>query len=116
MYIYFENYMIAQVILFPWSLLCVAAWAVVALGTTWAVFSPKIRDTVLERIALSIISVAACSRAYYIWETKAVSIDGTVVALALGFYVLVLYWKHCFVIPRMRSWPKRGNDFVDHKR
>lgn len=85
---------VMQAIVYPWSLLGVVSWAIVAAGATWAVLSPHVRDVVLERIALSCIAVVSVSRAYCAYKTHTVAGELMVVAVVLAAYVVVLYLKH----------------------
>jgi hypothetical protein len=88
----------------PWAWLSVAGGLIVGISTTVAVFAPRVRDTLLERICLASISIGAYSRAIFIYVNAEVPVDGAWTAITLGIYCLVIWWKYCYVIPRRKDF------------
>lgn len=78
-------------------------WCVVAAGATTAVFSPKIQDTLMERIGLSGVAVVALAAAWRALEKGWVTNTGFLVSIALAFYVVAVFCKHCRVCHTGRS-------------
>lgn len=88
----------------PWADLAIIGWLIVGITTTVAVFAPRVRDTVLERICLAAIAIGAISRAIFIYVRSEVPSDGAWTAITLGIYCIVLWWKYCYVIPRRKDF------------
>jgi Iap family predicted aminopeptidase len=79
-------------------------WLITFAGATAAVFSPRINDTLLERIGLSAVAIAALGTAWRIKEQGWISDGATFLSIALAFYVVTVVKKH---INRGVVWPTR---------
>jgi len=90
----YEKYMIAHWVGRPYEVVCALAWLFVGFATIWATFSPKIRDTVCERIALAFISISSFSRAFFVFDGGMVPFDGVLTAVSIALYCAVIWFKH----------------------
>lgn len=72
-------------------------WVVVAAGSMIAIFSPRIQDTLLERIGLCMVSCMAIAAAWRALAHGWVTNIGFLVSIALAFYVFAVFFKHCRV-------------------
>lgn len=73
--------------------LCLICWLIVALGAVFAIFSSKIKDTVHERVSLSIIALGAAGASYRIYEQGWTTDGGRVLAIGAAYYVITLIVK-----------------------
>lgn len=105
-----EKHAIATFLGGPYELITAIFWTVVAFGAMWAVFSPKVRDTTLERLALSFISICAFSRAFFVIERGLVPLDAMLIAGSLALYCIIIWWKHYIYLPK-----RRYNDFIERR-
>lgn len=78
------------------SVLC---WAVVAVGAACAIFSPRIQDTLLERIALAAVSFCAIAAAWRAFASGWVTNTGYLISIAFAFYVIAVFRKHALQPP-----------------
>lgn len=85
-----------------------ALWVVVSIGFAIAVFSPKIRDTTWERIALGCVSVTAAGNACRVLLLGWVNEGGLVHAAAMALLVVVLVRKHARNTPTPLPRDKTG--------
>lgn len=74
--------------------LSVICWLIVAAGAVTAVFSSRIQDTLLERVGLGAICIAACAAAWRAYASGWVTNTGFWVSVALAFYVIAVFKKH----------------------
>lgn len=74
--------------------LSVICWLIVAGGAGLAVFARGIRDTTLERIGLSAVSITAVGTACRIIERGWTTDGGTAMAVAMAGYVIAVTLKH----------------------
>lgn len=74
--------------------LAALCWAVVGLGSLVAVVSPRINDTLSERVALSVVSIGAFGTSWRVVRSGEITDGGLWIALALAGYVAALFWKH----------------------
>lgn len=72
----------------------VVCWLIVAGGAGLAVFAREIHDTVLERIGLSAVSIAATGAAWRIVQAGWQSDGDTTLAVAMAGYVATIAYKH----------------------
>ena len=79
------------------------AWAVTAFFATWGVLARYIRDTLLERIALAMISLGGFSRAFFIIGRGEIPLDGAITAYACCLYAIAIWYKYKIKIPRQRA-------------
>lgn len=70
------------------------AWFVFGCGAAYAVFSPKVKDTTAERIALCAVSMFAFGTSYRVYTQDWVSEGGMWFAVALASYVCIIIYKH----------------------
>ena len=85
------------------SALC---WLVVGLGATVAVYSPRIKDTTMERAGLSAVALACFASAWQAFRLDFYDAPATLLTSgSLAFYVVALVVKH-----RKSEPPKRPND------
>jgi hypothetical protein len=76
------------------AVLSIVCWCVVGLGATVAVFSPTVRDTTAERLALAAIAMGAFATACRVIRQGWISEGGLFLSAALAFYVVAIVWKH----------------------
>lgn len=69
-------------------------WIVVGAGGLYAVFSPKVKDTTAERLALSCISIFAFATAFRVIKQGWISEGYLMMSMAFAFYVVVIIYKH----------------------
>lgn len=84
------------------AVLSAICWLITAAGATAAVFSPRINDTLLERIGLSAVAFGAVGTAWRIYQQGWINDGATVTSFALAFYVVSVVKKH---IARGEVWP-----------
>lgn len=84
----------ARTLLLTQAGISACCWAIVCAGATTAIFSARINDTLLERIALACIAIMALAAGWramvYGWVTN----TGWLVSMALAFYVVAVFVKH----------------------
>ena len=90
----YETYFVSHMVDRDLEIVCAAAWFFVGIATIWATFSPKIKDTVLERIAIAFVSITSFSRAIYVFTMGNVALDGVLTAIAIAMYCVVIWNKH----------------------
>ena len=76
------------------AIISCASWFVVGIGGLYAVFSPKVRDTTAERLALSCISIFAFATSVRVVRQGWVSEGGMMLSAAMACYVIVIIYKH----------------------
>jgi len=69
-------------------------WIIVGIGGGYAVFSPKVKDTTAERLALSCISLFAFATAFRVIKQGWISEGYLMMSMAFAFYVVVIIYKH----------------------
>ena len=74
--------------------IAVVCWLIVAGGAGLAVFSCTVHDTLLERIALSAVSITALGTAFRIIDAGWASDGGVALSMALAGYVAAVAYKH----------------------
>ena len=85
------------------SALC---WMIVGIGATLAVYSPRVKDTTLERCGLAAVAIACIASAWHaITQDYARAPAGLLTSGALAFYVIALLLKH-----NRKEPPKLPND------
>lgn len=85
---------LAVLVHYPLELVSTVAWLIVGCACVWAVLSPSIEDTTLERIALSLISISSFSAAFCIIYRGMVYYDVAAVSVSIAFYCVTIYIKH----------------------
>jgi hypothetical protein len=98
----YEKFVVSYVVGRPFEMVTAIAWMLVGIGAIWATFSPLIRDSVWERIALACVSLGAFSRAFYVANMGVVPLDAMFSAVAVAFYCIVIYAKHQLARRRKR--------------
>lgn len=76
------------------AVMAAVCWLIVAGAAALAVYSCRIRDTVLERIGLSIVSIGALGTAWRIVQQGWITDGAWFTAFGFAFYAGVLLWKH----------------------
>lgn len=69
-------------------------WIVIAGCAAMAVYSRRIQDTTMERLALSIVSIGALGSACRIVQQGWISDGAWFTSAGLAFYCVVVVWKH----------------------
>ena len=86
------------------SALC---WFFVGLGATIAVFSPRIKDTTMERAGLSAVALACFASAWQAFRLDFYEAPAALfTSVALAFYVVALVLKHHAPEPPKRPYDK----------
>lgn len=88
-----------QILITLHAAVSVACWFITAAGATVAVFSRKINDTVLERVALAAIAIGAIGTGCRIIKAGWITDGGLWISMALAFYVCVIFVKHWKRLP-----------------
>ena len=78
------------------AIISVAGWCIVSVVSGAAVFSPTVKDTTLERIGLSLISLATLAAAFRVFWQGWVSEGYLFLSSAFAFYALAVAYKHWF--------------------
>lgn len=69
-------------------------WFIVGCGATYAVFSPKVKDTLWERIALSAVGLFSIGTSFRVGRQGWITEGFLFISVALAFYVLIVIIKH----------------------
>lgn len=84
-------------------------WFIVGCGATYAVFSPKIRDTFWERVALSAVALCSVGTSFRVGRQGWISEGFLMMSIALAIYVVVIVAKHLrggkCALPRDKTRP-----------
>lgn len=83
-----------QIIIVTRSGLAVLCWVVVAIGWGAAIFSPRINDSWLERLALAWVSIGACAAAWRALSFGWITNTGWLISMGLALHVVAVYLKH----------------------
>lgn len=86
-----------------WIAVVAVCWLIVALGTFIAVFSPRINDTLTERLCLGGVGVGAVATAWRVYETEYMTLGFRFTSVCLAAYVLSIFWKH-----RPAAWRRKS--------
>lgn len=80
---------------FTWgqAILMFVFWLIVAAGATWAVFSPTVRDTALERLALACVALSATGAACRAIFANPLPNGALFVGGSLAFYIVAIIIK-----------------------
>lgn len=87
-------------------------WLFVGISAIVADFTGYVRKTIIECVALAIISLGSFSRAYYVFTRHEIPADGLWIAVALAFYCVAMWYKMLWVVPRRPDYkPPRKSKF-----
>lgn len=70
------------------------SWFIVGCGATYAVFSPRIRDTFWERVALSAVALTCVGTSFRVGRQGWISEGFLIMSVAMALYVVVIVAKH----------------------
>lgn len=101
--------MIPEYIVTAHAVISSICWFIVGCGATYAVFSPKIRDTFWERVALSAVALCSVGTAFRVGRQGWISEGFLMMSIALAIYVIVIVGKHIrgvrYPTPRDKTRP-----------
>ncbi|HEX8549912.1 MAG TPA: hypothetical protein VF681_00015 [Abditibacteriaceae bacterium] len=86
----------------PYVAVAAVAWFIVGCLSTWAIFSPRVRDTTLERVALTGIAFGSFSRVFFVLGRGEIPWDGVLTSVSIAFYCIVIWHKNKYVIPKRK--------------
>lgn len=86
--------MIPEYIVTAHAVISSICWFIVGCGATYAVFSPRIRDTFWERFALSAVAICSVGTSFRVGRQGWISEGFLMMSIALAIYVVVIVAKH----------------------